>query len=99
MGIKKPVIKPNNALTEAVSSITSINESSKAHVPQALVTLPVVDVEKLSNESNKIKILVNLPLDIDEKLLSDQMIYRRRNKKRLSKEDIIISILKSHYKI
>ena len=99
MGIKTPIKKTNDALTQTVSSITSTKDSSKTHSPQALVTLPVVDVEKLSNESNKIKILVNMPLDIDEKLLSDQMIYRRKNKKRLSKEDIIISILKSHYKI
>lgn len=99
MGIKKPIKKTNEALTQAVSSINSSNESPKSHSPQALVTIPVVDIEKLYNESNKIKILVNMPLDIDEKLLSDQMIFRRENKKRVSKEDIIISIIKAHYKI
>lgn len=89
----------NSGLLQRVNKLNSGNSNSNEYKPKDLVTLPVNQIEELANLSNRVNISFKLPLEIDELLQDDQMKYRRKNQKRISKENLIISILKSHYKI
>ena len=85
-------------LKDKLNSLKKDNDSD-IYKPEELQTVSEKEIKKLENTHFKVKLLLNISLDIEEEIIKIQQNHRRNHGKKISKEEIIVNILNKEFKI